>query len=226
MGGSLLFEKNAVRIDRLNKLAYIFQNSKSIKGIVIGGGAIARIYIKAARELGVNESSCDMMGIDISRVNCRLLLGAIGQQAYPKPAHNLEQALEYATSRKIVIMGGITPGQSTTSVTFELAEALNATDVLILTDVDGVYNKDPKKHKDAVKYEKLTTDQIESLFISSGSDTQSAAGEYRIMDAISLQIFKRSKLHVQLLSGEDDKALEDILIHNSTNIYGTQFIKT
>ncbi len=225
MGGSLLFEKNTVRIDRLQKLASIFRNSKSIKGVVIGGGAMARVYIKAARELGVNESACDMMGIDISRVNCRLLIGAIGNRAYPKPAHTLEEALEYSISGKIVMMGGITPGQSTTSVTFELAEALNATDVLILTDVDGVYDKDPKKHKDAVKYQQLTINQIETMFISSGSNTQSAAGEYRIMDAISLQIFKRSKLNVQLLSGEDDKALEEILIHQSDKIHGTQFIR-
>lgn len=223
MGGSLFFEKGEIRIDRLQKLASIFKKSKALKGIVIGGGSIARTYIKAARQIGVNESSCDMMGIDVSRVNCRFLLGLIGENAYPKPAHTLEQALEYAISNKIVMMGGITPGQSTTSVTFQLAEALGATDVLILTNVDGVYDKDPNKFKDAVKYETLTAEQMDSLFISSGSKNQAAAGEYRIMDAISLQIFKRSKLNVQLLSGEDDKALEELLINGSEKIFGTKF---
>ena len=42
-------------------------------------------------------------------------------------------------------MGGLTPGQSTTSVSLEVTEYINAEKLVILTDVDGIFDKDPKK---------------------------------------------------------------------------------
>jgi len=49
--------------------------------VIAGGGAIARIYINVAREMGVPESLCDQLGILVSRLNARLIADGLGEHA-------------------------------------------------------------------------------------------------------------------------------------------------
>ena len=51
--------------------------------IITGGGKIARHYIELARALNSDEATLDTLGIDVSRINARLLLTAIGRLGYP-----------------------------------------------------------------------------------------------------------------------------------------------
>ena len=44
-----------------------------------------------------------------------------------------------------------------------------------------------------------------------GEITQAAAGEYRIFDAVSIQIFKRSQINVKLINGENSADLQAVL---------------
>ena len=55
-------------------------------GIVVGGGGVARDYISAARDLGANEVQLDKLGIDVTRINARLLISALGSGVKPTPA--------------------------------------------------------------------------------------------------------------------------------------------
>lgn len=203
VGGSLLFANDTFRIDQIQKFTEILKNSVYISAIIVGGGSIARTFIKTARGLGAGESLCDTFGIEVSRLNARLLITSFGEFAYPEPITTIEQARTASLFGKILIAGGFIPGQSTTSVTFEIAESLGATDILILTDVDGIFDKDPKKFPNAKKYDKITIDELEKIIVSEGGGTQSAAGEYRIFDAISAQIFKRSSIKVRLMNGDN-----------------------
>ena len=52
--------------------------------VISGGGKIARHYIDLARALGSDEASLDIMGIDISRLNARLLLTAPARKGISK----------------------------------------------------------------------------------------------------------------------------------------------
>src|SRR5919199_4600772 len=52
--------------------------SKKVHPILIaGGGKIARMYINLARRLGSDEATLDIMGIEVSRLNARLLIAAL-----------------------------------------------------------------------------------------------------------------------------------------------------
>jgi uridylate kinase len=100
-------------------------------------------------------------------------------------------------------MGGLQPGQSTTSVAITVAEYIKAERLVILTDVDGIYDKDPNLYKDAKLIEKISYDSLQKLILELSVDTQATAGEYRIFDAVSLQILKRSKMNVFVMSGKN-----------------------
>ncbi len=61
---------------------FVAENNQLVA--VAGGGQNARVYIEAARKLGADESTCDLLGIGITRANAELLRLAIGDAASPK----------------------------------------------------------------------------------------------------------------------------------------------
>ena len=210
-GGSLLFNKEGdIERNLLQKLVEIMKKGKNIKSIVTGGGLIARKYIDYGRSLGINESYLDLLGIDVSRVNARLLIGLLGDIAYPIVIKTIDDAKLAFALNKIGISGGFLPGQSTTTVVLQIAEAINIKKIIILSDVDGIYSKNPKLHKDAKKFNKIKTEDLEKLIINS-KENQAAAGEYRIFDTVSLQLFKRNEILVRLINGKNMDNLKKLL---------------
>lgn len=144
IGGSVLMEDSNPK--KFREYAKILRDlSKDHKiWIVIGGGKPAREYIALARSLGANEAQCDDIGIDVTRLNAKLLKIALGDSAYPEIAKNFQEALKFSESKKIVIMGGTEPAHSTDAVGAILAEFVDADILINLTSVDGFYDKDPK----------------------------------------------------------------------------------
>lgn len=207
VGGSLLFNKEGtINIKKISEFCDIIKKGASNLNtlvIVCGGGIIARNYINAVREFGGNEALCDIFGIELSRINCKLFITSLGDLAFPSVPKSMEELSVAKLIKNVIVIGGLQPGQSTTSVSVEVAEFVNADELLILTDVDGIYDKDPNKFKNAKLFRNLTYDKLQEIIVDSAEDKQAAAGEYRIFDAVSLQILKRSNLKVIVISGKD-----------------------
>ena len=160
IGGSILLQDyNAERFKEYAKLLKEQSEEHEIF-VVVGGGKPAREYIGVVRDLGAGEAKCDDIGIEVTRVNAKLMLLALGDAAYQKVPHNFQEALEYSATGKIVVMGGTEPAHSTDAVSAILAEYVQADLLVNLTAVDGLYTKDPKKYDDAVKYDTLTFTQV------------------------------------------------------------------
>ncbi|MBY8983172.1 MAG: UMP kinase [Candidatus Lokiarchaeota archaeon] len=206
IGGSLLFEQNnSINSQRIIEICDIIKENFFFETIIIivGGGIIAREYIKFIRQSTQNEALSDIIGIDVSRLNAKLLISYLNDKAYPIVPKSIEEFSIAKLSDKIIIMGGLQPGQSTTSVALEVAEFIHTKKVIILTNVDGIYNKDPKKYNDAKIIKKLNYEELKEFIITDSKNNQAAAGEYRIFDAVSLQILKRSNIKVFIGSGLD-----------------------
>ncbi|TFG14570.1 MAG: UMP kinase [Promethearchaeota archaeon] len=206
VGGSLLFtENNEINSKKISELSKIIKNKPDFDKLVIicGGGSIAREYIRAVRLFTGNEALCDIFGIDISRINAKVIISSLKEVAYPQVPKSIEDLSIANLFNKVIIMGGLQPGQSTTSVALEVAEFIGANELIILTDVDGIYNKDPKRFTDAKLLSKLNYEKLQEILINSTNDKQAAAGEYRIFDVVSLQILKRSNIKVIVMSGKD-----------------------
>jgi len=222
-GGSLLFsEEGTLNYEKITEFCNIIKSNKDYNSIVIvcGGGTVARQYIRAIREFTENEVLCDLIGIDISRINSQLIIANLKGLAYTKVPKSFEELSVAISSHKIVVMGGLQPGQSTTSVAITVAEYLKAEKLVILTDVDGIYDKDPNLYNDAKLIEKISYNSLQKLILESSVDTQASAGEYRIFDAVSLQILKRSGLNVLVMSGEKLNQFTK-LWNNEKEIIGT-----
>ncbi len=184
--------------------------------VVAGGGIIARHYINHARSSGADESSLDELGIEISRLNAKLLIYALKHKAYPHPPTTLQEIRHAVDSGLIVIVGGLHPGQSTNGTAALIAEKIEATLFLNATDVDGVYDLDPNKYKKAKKFRRIELKTLRNMLIHQDS----VAGGYDLMDILALKIIERSKIKTRILKA-DLKILEKAIKGSSV---GTEII--
>jgi uridylate kinase len=205
VGGSVLaralspekFRSYAAALKEITKKNTVF--------IVTGGGKAAREYIGVARELGADEATCDFLGIEVTRLNARLLISALGDDAYYEPPRDYKEAKNVSLSGKIVIMGGVTPGQTTDAVSAVLAEYIGADLLINATAIDGVYTSDPKKSKDAKKFDSMTPQQLIEIVMT----TEMVAGANSPVDLLAAKIIERSNIKTIVLDGEDPKNIVD-----------------
>jgi uridylate kinase len=197
LGGSILIpslEKNKIR-EYVPVLSDIAADYRLF--VVVGGGGEARRYIAVARTLGIDEGTSDEIGILITRLNANLLIAALGETAYPKVAESHAEAKKFAESGKIVVMGGITPGQTTDAVAAVLAERVGASVFINVTSVDGIYSADPKKNRNAEHYATLTPEQL--LHIVGGSAL--TAGSNTVLDIVAARVVERSHIPLVVIDG-------------------------
>ena len=178
---------------------FLVKISKTYQPIIVaGGGKIARHYITHARSSGADESTLDELGIEISRLNAKLLIYALKDKAYPHPPTTLREAKHAVDSGLIVVAGGLHPGQSTNGTAALIAEKIDAEQFLNATDVDGVYDMDPNKFKKAKKFKSIELKNLKNILVHEDS----VAGGYDLMDIVALKIIERSKIKTRILKAE------------------------
>jgi uridylate kinase len=173
--------------------------SNNVQPIVIaGGGKIARHYIDLARSLGSDEANLDIIGIEVSRLNAKLLIAALGDQAYSQVPRNLEEVAIAVASGKIVIAGGLHPGQSTNATSALIAETSRASGFVNSTDVDGIYDSDPNVNPNARLFREITVNECMEILRAE----RTVAGTYDLMDIIALKVIERSKIPTRVIRSD------------------------
>lgn len=136
--------------------------------IVIGGGNFWRGA--PASEKGMDRATADYIGMLATVMNSLGMQNALEQKGVftrVQSAINMQEVAEpfirrrsvrHLEKKRVVIFAAGTgnPYFSTDTAAALRALEINAEVIFKATKVDGVYDKDPNKHKDAVKFEKLT----------------------------------------------------------------------
>ena len=217
IGGSILLkEYDYQKFQEYSEILKSLSNEHELF-VVVGGGKPARDYISVIRDLNGGEAQCDDIGIEVTRINAKLLLTALGDYAYQRVPHNFQEALEFSASGKIIVMGGTEPAHSTDAVSAILAEYIHADKLINLTSVDGMYNKDPNKYDDAELIKEITASEMMDFI--SGKDTKAATYDFFYMTAI--QMIKRSSIETVIANGYTPENLTKVI--NGEDI-GTKII--
>ncbi len=198
VSGKLVTPKNTDYISSLAKIIRVLKSEGKQVVVVVGGGGLAREYIHAALVLGANKSYSDIIGIEAARLNARLLIAALGEEAYPEPPRTIFEALTAITTQRIVVCGGFQPGQSTSAVAALLAEALNANKLILATRVNGVYDKDPTRYGDAKLLRRLDYATLRRVL-----KVSSEPGRYELLDMLAIDIVERSRITVHVVNGSN-----------------------
>jgi len=171
--------------------------------VVVGGGRRARDYIELGRDLGLSEGVLDMLGIEISRVNALLLASLVGSAAYIPIPRSVEEFLRAWSTGKVVVLGGLQPGQSTNAVAALVAELVGADLLVNATDVAGIYDSNPKENPNARLLKEVRAEVLEGMLRS-----EELAGLYELFDRVAMNIVKRSRVPLVFLSAYDVRSLE------------------
>jgi len=212
LGGSILQnEKGEINLDLIRRYAEIIKQVKKegviVVAVVVGGGTISRRFISYARSLGASEGLCDAVGIQATRLNGYLFIAAMGNDAYPVIPQTLDEVAQAHATGKIVIVGGLQPGQSTSAVAALVAERLKAELLLNATDVEGVFTSDPKKDPNAKLIPELNVNDFRDIILSKSH----VAGGYELFDIIALKVIERAKIKLIILNGKQPENIVHVL---------------
>jgi uridylate kinase len=198
VGGSVV--ASPINPDLIGKYIDILKqlrNQKNEIAVVIGGGALAREFIKIAKNLNLEMQAQDEIAISVSRLFAQVFLKKLGDLACNKVAVTLDEAAECLDTKKILVMGGLRPGITTDAVAALVAERTNADLLLKGTDQDGIYNKDPRGNSDAIKLDTISFDDLQSVL----SETEHTAGIHQIIDPEAVKILKRNRVKLVVVNG-------------------------
>jgi uridylate kinase len=218
IGGSVLVpELAAGRVSEYADVVGRLADAGCTVGAVVGGGPTAREYVGTARELGANEIALDEIGIATTRLNGRLLVAGLEGRAAPTIPEDYESAGEILRREEVVVMGGVTPGQTTDAVSAALAEYVDADLLVFATSVPGVYSDDPNEVDDAEKFEQLTPGELVDLI--AGIEMKATASAP--VDLLAAKLIERSGMRTVVLDGTDPSAVEDAVLrgeHGGTDV--------
>jgi len=198
IGGSVV--ASPVNTDLINEYADLVKTVKS-QGhdvvVVLGGGALAREFIEIARKLKLDMESQDEIAISVSRLFAQLFLERLGNVGCSEVALTLDDVAECLAKGNIVVMGGLKPGITTDAVAALVAERIDADLLVKGTDQDGIYDKDPRKHNDAVKLNHLSFDDLPKIF----EESEHKAGIHQIIDPEAVKVLRRRRLKLIVVNG-------------------------
>ncbi|NQU98184.1 UMP kinase [Candidatus Woesearchaeota archaeon] len=156
LGGSLIVP-DRVDFDYLKKFKHVIERfiSRGFRFVIVcGGGKTARDYQRAANSVGnLHPEDLDWLGIHATRINAHLLRTIFRDDAHPKIITDPTDKIDF--KENILLAAGWKPGFSTDMDAVLLAENIGVKRLINLSNIDYVYDKDPKDFKNAKRFEEL-----------------------------------------------------------------------
>lgn len=116
--------------------------------IIVGGGKVCRNYQEAlSKTIKATTTDLDWIGIYSTRLNAELVRMSFGEYASEEIV--LDPSVLPSFSKPVIVGAGWKPGWSTDYDAVMMAEQLGAKKIINLSNIEYVYDKDPKKYSDA-----------------------------------------------------------------------------
>jgi len=189
--------------------------------MVIGGGNIFRGLQGSAQ--GMERTTADYMGMLATVMSARAMQSSLEEQgvhtrvvsAIPMDQvcepYIRRRAVRHLEKKRVVIFAA---GTGNPYFTTDTAATLRASEMACEaifkgTQVDGIYNKDPKQHRDAVRYDAVTYDEV-------------LQKRLKVMDASAIALARDNNLPIIVFSLDEPGGFRGILSGNGiyTKVHG------
>ena len=178
--------------------------------IVIGGGNIFRGVSGAAT--GMDRTTADYMGMMATIINALAVQSALEGAGVPtrvQSAIAMAQVCESYIRRRAVrhmekgrvvdfAAGTGNPFFTTDTAAALRAAEMNCDALMKATQVDGVYDADPKKNKAAKRYDRLTFDKV-------------IADDLKVMDTAAIALARENNLPIIVFDMHTENAIARVL---------------
>ena len=179
-------------------------------GLVVGGGNIIRGSKVATKGIErVNSDRLGMIATILNSISLADALTSLNKKAIVLSAipvegitekYSVEKAISYLESGYIVLFAGGTgnPFFSTDTSAVLRAAEINADVVLKATKVDGIYDKDPMKYKDAMKFDEISGNEI-------------LAKNLKVMDLTAFSLSVESKIPIVVFNLMEPDSIKKVI---------------
>ena len=218
LSGEMLTNKNN-EFD-YKKIKTICKQIKKIKdqgveiSIVIGGGN----YWRGRENTNIEKDTSDYIGMlatvmngmafndVLNQVGCSSVVVSSLRVNDVVEAYNKNKVSKYLKDNVVVLAGGTGhPNCSTDTAAAEKAIDTKTDLIIKMTKVDGVYDKDPIKYKNAIKYDNLSYDEV-------------LKNKLEVMDLESIEMCKKNNIDI-IVTNMDFSKLKKIL---KNKVFGTK----
>ena len=199
VGGSVLVP-NGINTAFLKKFAALIKK-EAAKGsrfiLVTGGGAVCREYNTALESVRrPAPSDLDWLGITVTRLNATLLKFALGKLANPEIVTDPTGPIKFR--KPVLVAAGWKPGRSSDYQAVILARRFGASTIINMSNIDYVYDKDPRKFKNAKKITLIDWNSFQKLV-----GTKWVPGANAPFDPTATKYAKAHKQKVIILNGNN-----------------------
>ncbi|HLC61339.1 MAG TPA: UMP kinase [Candidatus Nanoarchaeia archaeon] len=206
LGGSLICPED-YDFDFLKKFKNLIEKfiKKDYKFIIIcGGGKLARNFQEiASKSSKLDNEELDWLGIYATKINAHIVKSIFDECSEEFVVSNPNKKINF--KKNVLIASGWKPGCSTDYDAVLIAKIFGVNGVINLSNVDFVYDKDPKKNRDAKKIEKMNWSNFIKIIGSKWT-----AGLNVPFDPVAAKEAKKSKMKVSII-GKDLNNLKDLL---------------
>jgi len=210
LGGSLVVPNGGIDTAFLSEFNTFIRKQVSAKKrrffITVGGGAIMREYRDAAQHVHgkISNADLDWLGIHATRLNAQLVRTIFIDIADPRVIEHYEIILKI--DKPVAIAAGWKPGWSTDYCAVTLCQDYRVKHMINLSNVNKVYDKDPKQFPDAKPIDTITWTEYRKI----AGDTWTP-GLNLPFDPIASKLAQELGVMVKILNGKDLPNLESAL---------------
>ena len=217
LGGSLIIP-NKIDVNFLENFKKVIDKNKQYKYVLVcGGGITARNYIKGLEERKIKNKEIlqSFLGISATRLNARFLTYFFGRDTNKGMPQDMKEVKNSLERNDIVFCGALrySKKQTSDSTAAKLANYFN-TEFINLTNVKGLYDKNPKKFRSA----KFIPEISYKKFLKMASQVPFKPGQNFILDQTAAKVIKKHNIKTYIL-GPDLKNLDNLL--NNKHFVGT-----
>jgi uridylate kinase len=207
LGGSLIVP-NGVDIDFVNSFISLIKEyiSRGFSFIIItGGGKVCRDYDNSLKEImKPSNEDLDFLGISVTRVNAEFIRISFGDLAYERIILDPESIPD--TDKPVIVGGGWKPGNSSDLAAIYAAKSIGSNRIINLSNIDHVYDKDPRKYKEAKPIDNISWTEFMDLF-----PREWTPGENIPFDPIASSLASELLYEVIILNGKNIDNLRNYL---------------
>ena len=208
VGGSIIIPPDGFNLDFLKKFRELILKRVALGEkfiLVVGGGSTCRKYQAAAREVAeVSDEDLDWLGIYGTHFNARFM--GVLFNGWAEKELIINPTKKVKSKKSIQIAGGWKPGCSTDYDAVLLAKTYSAKEIINLSNIDYIYDSDPRQNPQAKKMENLTWEQLRQIV---GDKWQPGANVP--FDSMATKEAQKLKLAVKFVKGTDLTSLENVL---------------
>lgn len=209
IGGSILVP-DKINLPFLTALRDVLYQHRSKKFVIVpGGGSVARHYIAALKTIHRSEETQAHIGILVCKLNALLLRDLLDARANKTLPKNLKELKQLLKKHDIVVSASLrfAPHETSDGTAASIAHAVRGTFINI-TNVPGLYTKDPQTSTDARLIPEITARELKKRV----DQLRFHPGQHFVIDQHAAADILKHKIPTVIL-GPDLRNLDAVLHH-------------